>query len=142
MIQSVIVDVQDNFINFRYEGDGSIIYTAKLNTFQEDTGLTILNPGFGIPAYVLNLGQYGESLLCGHIIDNVIGYLKNSGLENIVLIVNFNGVTEISESFAEQYMRFLLSTKSKVLSINQNTNIINTFSTYVQSVIDVQEVTE
>ena len=60
-------------------------------------------------------------------------------LENIFLIVDFSEVIEVSENFTEQYMKFLLSTKSKVISINQNTNINNTFSRYVESIIDIQD---
>ena len=80
--------------------------------------------------------------MCGHIIDNIIGYLKNAELENIFLIIDFQDVVEISESFSEQYIKFLLSTKSKVISINQNTNINNAISQYIESIIDIQEVTQ
>ena len=136
----VDIDTKDNFIVFRYEGSDDIIYKTKRNSFEENTGLTILNPDFNIPAYVIGLSEFGTSIMCGHIIDNIIGYLKNSDLENILLIVDFSGVVEISESFSEEYIKFILSTKSKVISINQNTNISNAISEYVESIIDIQEV--
>lgn len=140
MLTPIKIELEDNFINFRYEGDDDIIYTTQKNQFLEETGLTIKNPDFNIPAYVLKLSRFGEHLICGHIIDNIVGYLKNAELENIFLIIDFEGVTDISDNFAEQYIRFILSTKSKTISINQNTNISNTMAQYLYSIIDVQGV--
>lgn len=142
MIRPIKVDFEENFILFRYIGDDNVIYKTQKNSFQEDTGLTISNPDINIPAYVLRLSNYGTSIICGHIIDNIIGYLKNAELENILLIMDFQDVIEISENFAEQYLKFLLSTKSKVLSIHTNTNINNVLSAYIESIIDIQEVEE
>lgn len=140
MLTPINIELVDNFIIFKYEGSDDIISKTKVNLFEENTGLTISNPDFNIPAYMIKLSNYGTSIMCGHIIDNIIGYLKNSDLENILLIVDFSDVIDISESFSEQYTKFLLSTKSKVISINQNTNINNVFSQYVESIIDIQEV--
>ena len=142
MLKTVEVELEDNFILFRYEGSDNIIYKTQKNSFQKETGLTISNPDINIPAYVIQLSTYGTSIMCGHIIDNIIGYLKNAELENIFLIIDFQDVVEISESFSEQYIKFLLSTKSKVISINQNTNINNAISQYIKSIIDIQEVTQ
>lgn len=142
IVQSVNVDLKDNFILFRHQGDDSIIYQTKRNIFEEETGLTISNPDIGIPAYVISLARYGSSIRCGHIMDNILGYLKNSNLENILLIIDFDGVIEVSGNFVEQYVKFILSTKSKTISINQNTNINNAISQYVESIIDIQEVTD
>ena len=140
MLTPINIDFEDNFIIFKYEGSDDIIYKTKKNLFEENTGLTIQNPDFDIPAYVIRLSAFGTSIMCGHIIDNIIGYLKNSDLENILLIVDFSDVIEISESFSEAYIKFILSTKSKVISINQNTNINYTLSAYVESIINIQEV--
>lgn len=140
MLTPINIDFEDNFIIFKYEGSDDIIYKTKKNLFEENTGLTIQNPDFDIPAYVIQLSAFGTSIMCGHIIDNIIGYLKNSDLENILLIVDFSDVIEISESFSEEYIKFILSTKSKVISINQNTNINYTLSAYVESIINIQEV--
>lgn len=142
MLQSVNIELEDNFILFRYEGSDDIIYKTQKNLFEENTGVTISNPDIDIPAYLLSLSQYGTSIMCGHIIDNIIGYLKNAELENILLIVDFADVIEISNSFAEQYTKFILSTKSKVISINQNTNITNVLSAYIEGIIDIQDVTQ
>lgn len=142
MLQSINIDIQDNIINFRYQGSDDIIYRTQINSFQEETGLTILNPDKNIPAYVLELSQFGTNIKCGHIVENIILYLKSTGMENVLLIIDFQDVISISQSFAEEYIKFLLSTKSKVLSINQNTNINNAISQYIESIIDIQEVTK
>ena len=140
MIQTVDVDIQDNIIIFRYEGDDEVIYKTQKNLFKENTGLTIENPDVNIPAYVLKISKYGTSIMCGHIIDNIIGYLVNANLENIFLIIDFSGVIEVSNNFIKQYINFLLSTKSKILSINTNTDINNMISEYIENMIDIQEV--
>lgn len=139
MLKPIVFSFEDEIINFRYEGSDDIIYKTKKNLFEKETGLTIQNPDIDIPAYVISMKQFGTSIMCGHIIDNVIGFLQDNDLENIFLIVDFSEVIEVSGNFAEQYMKFLLSTKSKVISINQNTNINNTFSRYVESIIDIQD---
>lgn len=142
LIEPININVQDNFIIFKYQGDDSITYKLQKNFFEENTGLTIANPDVDIPAYVVQLGSYGPHLICGHIIDNVVGFLKNANLENILLIIDFDGVLDVSENFAEQYIKFILSTKSKTISINQNTNINNTISQHVIDIIDINSVTK
>lgn len=139
MLEPIIIEMQDNFINFKHVGSDNIIAKTKRNLFEEESGLVILNPDINIPAYLLSLSQFGTNIDCGHIIDNIVGYLKNAEMENILLVIDFEDVIDISESFAEQYIKFLLSTKSKVLSINQNTNINIAISSYVESIIDIQE---
>ena len=108
-VQAMQVTLKDNFIIFSYQGSDNITYQAQKNLFKEKTGLTIENVGSDVPAYGLLLKQFGSELVCGHIIDNVIGYLKGAELENIVLIIDFDGITNISKSFCEQYFKFLLT---------------------------------
>lgn len=139
MLTPIKIELEDSFINFKYFGSDSIIAKTQKNLFEKETGLTILNPDINVPAYLIQLSQFGTNIECGHIIDNIVGYLKNADLENILLIIDFQDIIDISESFSEQYIKFLLSTKSKVLSINQNTSINNTLSQYIESFIDIQE---
>ncbi len=140
LIQPMTVELKDNLIIFSYQGDDSITYQTQANLFQENTGVTVENVTSGLPVYGIRLDQFGNSLTCGHIIDNAVGFLKNAELENIVLIIDFDGIVDISKSFCEQYFKFILGTKSKVISINQNTNITMAFSKYVLSMIDYQDV--
>ena len=140
MLKPINVNLQDNLIIFRYEGSDDIIYKTKRNTFVEDSGVTISNPAQDIPAYIISLDVYGTNIECGHIIDNIVGYLQGEELENIFLVIDFKNVVSVSNSFIERYVNFILSTKSKTISINQNTNINNLLSQYIESFIDIQEV--
>jgi len=133
------INFKDNKILFQYIGDDSIVYQTQQNQFLENTGLTIKNPTTNIPVYGLKLNEWGTALRCGHIIDNIAGRLKKNGLGNIILIVDFAGITEVSESFCEQYLNFLLTTPSKIININQNTSINNVFVSYMDSIVDYQE---
>lgn len=132
-------DIKDSLITFRYIGDDKIIYKTQVNQFLPNTGLTIKNPSINIPVYGVRLNTWGSSLLCGSLIENINGRLQEAGLNNIILIVDFSGITEVSENFCEQYFNFLLTTPSKIININQNTSINNAFVSYINSVIDVQE---
>ena len=136
------VELKDNIIMFSYQGDDDITYRTQANLFKENTGVTIENVTSNLPVYGIRLSQFGDSLICGHIIDNAIGFLKNAKLENIVLILDFDGIVDVSKSFCEQYFKFVLETKSKVLSINQNINVNMAISKYITSMIDYQEVRE
>lgn len=142
LIQPMKVELKDNIIMFSYQGDDNITYKTQANLFLENTGVTIQNVTNNLPVYGIKLNQFGDTLTCGHIIDNAIGFLKNAKLENIVLIIDFDGIVDISKGFCEQYFKFILNTKSKVISINQNTNINMAFSKYVLNMIDYQEVRE
>jgi hypothetical protein len=133
------IDFSTNFIIFRCIGDDTIVYQTQKNKFIVESGLTIENPDVNIPAYLLPLDQWGTSLRCGHIIDNIVGQLKNVGLENIILIVDFKNIVDISEEFCSQYFNFMLTTKSKIININQNTNINNIFVSYIDNVVEYQD---
>ena len=134
------VHLTQDLIQFRYIGSDKIIYETQTNQFLENTGLTIKNPSINIPVYGIELNEWGSSLLCGHIIDNINGRLLEAGLNNIILIIDFNGIAEISQSFCEQYFKFLLTTPSKIININMNTSINNTFAEYIGSIVEYQEI--
>ena len=139
LFKQIQVNIANNLIQFRYIGSDKIIHQTQLNQFIENTGLTIKNPSPGIAAYGIELNNWGSSLICGHIVDNINGRLQELGLDNIILIVDFNGITEVSENFCEQYFNFLLTTSSKIININQNTSINNAFASYINSVVEYQE---
>ena len=139
LLKHIKVDFKNNLIIFKYQGSDDIIYKTQKNQFIENSGLTIKNPEVGIKAYLLPLNEWGSSLICGHIIDNIAGLLQKNKLENIILFVDFNGITQISKSFCEEYFKFMLTTPSKVININMNTNINNTFVSYIDSVVEYQE---
>ncbi len=140
MIKQVQFDLNDSLIVFRYIGSDKIIYQTQVNQFLENTGLTIKNPSVNIPVYGIELKEWGTSLLCGHIIENINARLQESELNNIILIIDFNGIVEISENFCEQYFNFLLTTTSKIININMNTSINNTFVDYINGIVEYQEI--
>ena len=70
---------------------------------KKKTGLTISNPDVDIPAYAIPLRNYGTHIECGHIIDNIIiGFLRNSDIENVFLIIDFSGIIDVSNNFIRE----------------------------------------
>lgn len=146
------ISFNENYVFINYMGENKMGYQVEKNKFELETGLTISNIELPIPAYLITLSAYaasnefenglsanlGTTLSCGNVIDNLFLSLK-SKIDNVVLIVDFDGITEVSENFCKQYLQYLLTTKNKVITINQNINVSNTFSSYILSNIEIQE---
>ena len=126
-------------IYFHYEGSDDVIYKTKKNLIIKNEGIVVKNPQTDIPAYVVNLNVYGEELLCGNIIENLTAMLKLHDIDDVVLIIDFDGVNEISEHFCESYFKFLLESKCKITTLNMGLDVSNIFASYVYDVISVQE---
>jgi len=128
----------NDFIYFQYlEGD-NMVYKAKKNIFVENSGLTIENPKDEIPAYLINMSDFGTSLLCGNVLNNILVILTQNDIDGIILIIDFDGILEVSENFVKEYTKYLLQTKNKVITINQNTEVSNAFGEYTYSIFDIQ----
>ena len=130
----VIVN-NENEINFII-GDGTVIYKTDVNSFQEDAGLVINNVDFNsidplLAGYYVQLSIIGKQLSCGNIISNIETQIKKD-IDNSLLIMDFDEVTEVSNNFLESYTKFLLQTKCKVISINMNTEVAKGFSNFVE----------
>lgn len=133
------VFIDSNNVEFRI-GDGSVVYKTDINSFEENSGLTIHNIEFSsLTGYYLRLGEINTEFNCGNIINNLDIELKRNK-ENILLIIDFDEVTEVSESFFKTYTKFLLETSNKIITINMNTAISNTFSDFIQT--NITEETE
>lgn len=133
------VFIDSNNVEFRI-GDGSVVYTTDINSFEENSGLTIHNIEFSsLTGYYLRLGDINTAFNCGNIINNLDIELKRNE-KNILLIIDFDEVTEVSNSFFKTYTKFLLETSNKVITINMNTAISNTFSDFIQT--NITEETE
>ena len=120
-------------------GDGRVVYETDLNAFQENSGLTIQNIDLGLlTGYYLKLSTINKSLSCGNMLENT---LFSMGLDkkNILLILDFEKVEEVSESFLKSYTKFLLETSNKVLTINMNISISNDFGNFVLANIQEEE---
>lgn len=126
-------------VYFHYEGSDDVIYKTKKNLIVKNEGIVVKNPQTDISAYVLNLNVFGKELLCGNIIENIVVNLKLHDMDEVVLIVDFDGVDEISEHFCESYFRFLLESKCKITTLNMSLDVSNIFASYVYDVISVQE---
>lgn len=153
LLTPVTISFDDNYVYIKYQGDEIMDYVVDKNKFEENTGVTISNTELPIPAYCIALSAYAESitsnanvievnmgttLSCGNVIDNLFLSLK-SKIDNQILIIDFDGITEVSENFCKQYMQYLLTTKNKVITINQDINVSNIFSEYVLGAIEIQE---
>ena len=116
-----------------------MIYKTKKNLIIKNEGIVVKNPQTDIPAYVVNLNVYGKELLCGNIIENLTAMLKLHDIDDVVLIIDFDGVDEISEHFCESYFKFLLESKCKITTLNMGLDVSNIFASYVYDVISVRE---
>ena len=131
----VIVD--ENDIQFKV-GDDKVVYETDVNAFLVNTGLTIQNIDLTLlEGYYLQLSSLGKTFSCGNLLDNIFLSLKIEE-DNILLIIDFDGVEEVSESFFKSYTKFLLETSNKVITINMDTAISNAFSDFIlERIIDI-----
>ena len=126
-------------VYFHYAGDDNVVYESKKNLIVKDKGVIVENPQSGVPAYVITLEAFGSELLCGNIIDNIFTALQMSGIDETILIVDFDGINSVSDQFCESYFKFLLSTKNKVITINMSVDVSNIFGGFVYNEIEMQE---
>ena len=123
--------MNNNYIEYRLQEDDKLIYKNNINAFIEEDGVTIQNIEYPVPAYYVNLYDvYGKTLKCGNIINTFFTALK-SQVDNSLIIMDFENIEEISDSFCSQYYKHLLTTKNKIITINQNINVSNIFAEFV-----------
>lgn len=143
---NLFFNLKGEYIHMQFLGDGNIIYKSKKNIFKEQEGLIIENPQPDFPVYYITLSDFGDSLLCGNIVDTVYAALLAQDIDNVILVLDFDGIIEVNESFCEQYIKYLLTTKNKVITIKQNRQVNEVFSKYVIENIttqfDEEEITE
>lgn len=136
-----IIPIKYNFDNemiiFQYLDGDNVLYKTKKNIFNENSGLTISNPQNKIPAYLIKMISYGEHLLCGNVINNILVTLSQNDIDGVILLIDFEGVLEVSQNFVEAYTKYLLETKNKVITINQNYEVSNAFGEYTYSIFDI-----
>lgn len=135
-----ILDEKNSNIIFKAEIE-EMVYKTDINSFVTESGVTIQNVSFPIKkAYYINLSNISKTLICGNIIENLFLELQKNNVENSLLVVDFNGVKELSKSFYEGYTKVLLQTSNKIITINMDTQLSNEFSAFVLS--NIQEVEE
>lgn len=125
------VEINDNYIEYRLQEGDELVYKSEINNIVPNSGITMENVEYPVPAYYINLADvYGETLRCGNIINTFFAALK-SQIDNTVIIMDFQGIKEISDSFCSQYYKHLLTTKNKIIIINQSINVSNMFAQFV-----------
>lgn len=146
------ITFDNNYVYVSFEGDDTITYTVEKNKFEKETGLTISNLKMPVPVYLISLSRFATSseeensiiatgnteLNCGDIIDNLFLSLETK-LENVIFVIDFDGIDKVTENFCKHYMQYLLTTKNKVITINQSINVSNIFGYYVLGNIELQE---
>lgn len=146
------ISFDNRFVYIRFEGGNNVAFQVDRNKFETESGLTISNIDFPVPVYLVSLssaadsanfegsivGTSGTTLECGNVIENLFATLK-SQVDNVILIVDFDKITNVSENFCKLYMQYLLTTNNKVITINQNIDVSNVFSNYVLSNIEIKE---
>lgn len=131
ILQPLILIADDNYVEYRLQEDDTLVYKTQINYFEEKSGVTIQNIEYPVPGYYINLNkQFGQTLKCGNIIATFFTVLK-SKIDNVLLIIDFNGIEEVSSNFCSEYYKYLLTTKNKVITINQNINVSNIFADFV-----------
>ena len=135
----ILIELDNDNVIFKTEVE-EMIYKTDINSFVENTGVTVQNVSFPIEGYYINLGEIGEEFICGNIMENFFIELKKNNVTNSLLIINFEGVDELSESFLKSYTKILLETTNKIITINMNIDLSNKFSNFVlTNIIEPEE---
>ena len=135
----VQVSINKNDIIFR-NGDDEVVYKTDTNAFLENTGMTIKNirlPLISEKVFYLKLNDEASIFTCGNSLNNILLEVEKE-ISNGVLIIDFDGVEEISSYFLKKYTQFLLETSNKVITINMNTSISYDFGLFISANIKIK----
>lgn len=131
MLEQVNVYGNNNYIEYRLQESDELVYKKQINSIIEDSGATMQNIEYPFPTYYIHLqNNFGETLDCGNIINTFFNALK-AQVDGTVIIIDFDGIIEISNNFCAQYCKYLLTTKNKIININQNTDVTNIFGQFI-----------
>lgn len=138
-MKPVLIDIDKYNIIFKI-GVEEMIYKTDINSFVEESGVTIQNISFPIEGYYIELADISTSFICGNIIENLFLELEKNEVTNSLLVIDFNKVEELSENFFKEYTKALLSTSNKIITINMSTGLSNDFSSFIKdSIKEVEE---
>ena len=134
IIQTHRLLLDSNNFKLRFEEDEDV--TTEINALVENSGVTLQNVEYPIPAYYLILkDNFGETLKCGNVINTFFTAIKEQ-IKNSIILIDFDGVYEVSDNFCAQYCKYILNTNNKILTINQNINVSNIFANFILTNID------
>lgn len=138
IIQSTKVIIDKNEIKFTI-GDENVVYETDINSFEEKSGVTIHNVEISkLKGYFIKLSELSSTFNCGNVIDN-FALLTKKDYKNTLMIIDFDGVEEATESFFKSYTKFLLESNNKIITINMNTILAKTYSDFIISNITEEE---
>ena len=127
------VSINKNDIIFR-TGDEKVVYKSDVNAFLENTGVTIQNtriPFSSDKVFYIKLSETNKTFNCGKSLQNVLLDIQRE-IDNGLLIIDFEGTEEVSQSFLKVYTQFLLQTSNKVITIGMSTEISSAFSSFIR----------
>lgn len=135
------VVMNDNFVEYRLE-DGKLVYKSEVNYLAPDSGMVVENIEFPVPAYYVKLSDaFGVKLDCGNVVTTFFTAIK-SVFDNRIIIIDFEDIDSVSNNFCKEYYKYLLTTKNKVITINQSVNVSNVFARFILSNTKLEEVSE
>ena len=124
-------------------GVEEMVYKTDINSFVEESGLTIQNINFPIEGYYVKVADLGDKVTCGNLIENAFIELQNEGVSNTLIVVDFIEVEQLSESAMKSYTKILLQSSNKIITINMDTSVSNGFSSFIlQNIIPPIETEE
>lgn len=141
MIIPVNVVIVDDDIILK-TGDDKVVYETEVNSFIEDSGLTINNvvlPLTSNKVYYCRLADVSQSYICGNGFKTNMLEIKKELNQTCILIIDFDEVEEVSEGFLSTYTKFILESSDKIITINMSLDISKTFSAYILSNIQEEE---
>ena len=99
------------------------MYETKKNKILEDAYR--LSEPDEVEAYYFKINDLGvTSLVCPNFIQK-IKELLDVEIDKAVILIDFDGIEEVSAQFAEDYIEFIITEKHKILSINKNISVQN-----------------
>ena len=99
------------------------MFETKKNKILEDAYR--LSEPENVEAYYFKINDLGvTSLICPNFIQK-IKELLDVEIDKAVILIDFDGIDEISAQFAEDYIEFMITEKHKILSINTNISVQN-----------------
>jgi hypothetical protein len=120
------------------------MYSSKKNEVKENTGITIESAEYGTcNAYILSLKDNigivqdkNDSLItlnCGRLVDLIFEDIFKQQKDYSVFIVDFDGITSVTEDFLEKYLLYYLESKFKILNVNMSLIVEAAWSSVVDS---------
>ena len=119
-------------------GDDTVVYETDVNSFEENAGMVVRNIIFPVNGIYIYLKDISTTFNCGNVIDT-LNLLIQKEYENKLIVIDFDEIEEVTNSFFKSYTKFLLGSTNKIITINMNTALTNAFSNYIHLYIKKEE---